>query len=344
MAVYRQLKAAFWESPFVMGLTHEERGFFEYLLLNPATTHSGVYQLSIQMMMAQCTLSEEIIRGLIQKFVTWKKIAYDPMSHEFLLVSWMKHNRPKNPNEREHIGKEVKGIKSLEIKKLWIQINPFDAEKLGLPNRSLTVPEPLGNCLVTVKNQEFKKELSSSVLGSSSVDLIKEVGCSLLGLKQEEPKQEHKDSVSYDQGRDLDPIDLSLREEQPQESSGIKAQEVSNLSPASDPPPEEVIIRYLNRKIGSHYSLDSGSTRKLIQKKLQEGFGVRDFMVVIDKKVEDWQDPKYRSNLIPHVLFGDKFESYLEQCPRNEKWYSSFGQRIPISTFHNHTSEIVEVF
>jgi uncharacterized phage protein (TIGR02220 family) len=369
MAVYRQLKAAFWESPFVMGLTHEERGFFAYLLLNPATTHSGVYKLSIQMMMAQCTFCEETVLSLIQKFVTWKKIAYDQSSHEFMVVSWMKHNRPKNPKTMDRIGKEIRETKSVELKDLWIQTNPLDAEKLDLPytlstvkqpfdNSSLTVEEQLGNSSLTVgqqlgnrspivQNQEIKKDINSSVLGSCSVVVRKEHGSSLLGLKQEEP--EHKDSVSYDQWRDLDHIDLSLRGNQPGEERGVSFLDFNWKEEKQEPTPdiatpEEEIIRYLNQQLCTGYRLDSGSTRKLIQNKLAEGFQVLDFCTVIDKKRKDWKDPPFRSNLIPHILFGNHFEEYLQQDPRGEQRGKSHGQRTPMSTFTNHTQDIREVF
>jgi uncharacterized phage protein (TIGR02220 family) len=305
--------------------------------------------------------NEEIILELINKFVTWNKIAYDPQTHEFMVLSWMKHNRPNNSKVFCRVGKEVRATKSKTLKDLWSIRNPLDAEKIGQPFTidTVSIPTSIGMDTVCIPTSigigtvqipevsECKNDVSSSVLGSSSVDLNKEVGCSLPGLKQEEPGIKHQEVSNHST------VKLNVEEKKSEPTPELKLepkrentphQSSAGPPPATDPDPEEVIIRYLNRKLCSGYQLDSGSTRKLIQKKLSEGFGVRDFMVVIDKKVEDWQDPKYRSNLIPHVLFGDKFESYLEQCPRNEKLFSGKGNRMPISTFHNHTSEIVEVF
>lgn len=374
MAEYRQLKESFWYSPFVLNLSPEERAFYVFMITNPATTQCGIYEISIKMIITLHGYNEEIIQELITKFVTWKKLAYDPDTHEFFVLNWMKHHRPSNQKIFGKVGKEVRATKSKTLQDLWTTKNPLDAEKIGqpklngtdtvaqpYPNGIGTVQVPLPNGTGTVQKTEFQKDINSSVPGFSSVVLQKEVGSSLLGLKAEEP--EHKDSVSYDQGRELDHIDLSLKENQPGEERGVsflnfnlkeeKQEPTPDKTPPSgsaDPPPdnplppEEEIIRYMNQQLGTGYRLDSGSTRKLIQKKLAEGFQVLDFRTVIDKKKKDWKNPPFRSNLIPHVLFGDHFEEYLQQEPRVEKGSTSYGQRTPISTFTNHTTAIREVF
>jgi uncharacterized phage protein (TIGR02220 family) len=420
MAEYRQLKVAFWYNSFVLSLSSEERAFFSFMITNPATTRSGIYELSFQMIQTLHGHNDEIILDLINKFVAWKKIAYDPATHEFMILSWMKHNRPNNSKVFARVGKEVRTTKSKILKALWSKTNPLDAEKIGQPfvletsshqesngmdkvlqplsNGIDTVSQPILNGIHTntipigdgidtnknlenVEKKEFQKDINSSVPGYSSVDLQKEVGCSLPGLKAEEP--EHKDqsiqeteiwdpSLKENQpGEEIIPLlaDLNLNEANSQSQTGNQEPKKSSkhepepkqtrktphLDSADPPPdepptdekppsPEELIIQYFNQQMCTGYRLGSGKTRELIHRKLQEGFSIADFRTVIDKKIHDWQEPKYRSNLVPHVLFGDKFEAYLQQTPQVNGTYRGFGSRIPVSTFHNQTQEIVEVF
>lgn len=74
------------------------------------------------------------------------------------------------------------------------------------------------------------------------------------------------------------------------------------------------VIDYLNKKIGSSYRYSSKSTTEKIKARLNEGYCLDDFIVVIDKKVLEWgNDEKMKVYLRPETLFGTKFESYLNQ-------------------------------
>jgi len=78
------------------------------------------------------------------------------------------------------------------------------------------------------------------------------------------------------------------------------------------------IIDYLNLRNNSNYRYNSKKTVSLIKARLKEGFIVDDFKTVIDNKVEEWEnDNKMSKFLRPVTLFGEKFESYL-----NEKKFS----------------------
>lgn len=73
------------------------------------------------------------------------------------------------------------------------------------------------------------------------------------------------------------------------------------------------IIDYLNEKTGSQYKATTQKTRDTIKARLNEGFTVDDFKIVIDKKVTDWKGTEWEKYLRPQTLFGTKFESYLNQ-------------------------------
>lgn len=75
----------------------------------------------------------------------------------------------------------------------------------------------------------------------------------------------------------------------------------------------EIIVNYLNQKLGTKYRPGSVNTKKHIDARLKEGYKPDDFKTVIDKKYNDWIGTEYEKYLRPETLFGSKFESYLNQ-------------------------------
>lgn len=79
------------------------------------------------------------------------------------------------------------------------------------------------------------------------------------------------------------------------------------------------IIEYLNQKIGARYRHGSELNKKCMNARLNEGYTVEDFYIVIDKKCKEWQGTEQEKYLRPETLFGNKFESYLNQRIFKEK-------------------------
>lgn len=73
------------------------------------------------------------------------------------------------------------------------------------------------------------------------------------------------------------------------------------------------IIDYLNEKLNSDYKSTKKTTQEKINERLAEGYILNDFIVVIDKKIEEWKGTEFEKYLCPDVLFGNKFETYLNQ-------------------------------
>ena len=80
------------------------------------------------------------------------------------------------------------------------------------------------------------------------------------------------------------------------------------------------IIDYLNLKLDTNYKWDNPNTKELIDRRLNEGFNKEDFKTVIDKKYTEWNGTKYEKYLVTTTLFGDKFESYLNQKNNKSIW------------------------
>lgn len=90
------------------------------------------------------------------------------------------------------------------------------------------------------------------------------------------------------------------------------------------------IIDYLNQKCGTKYRHGSDTNKKHINARLNEGYIVEDFFKVIDKKYVEWRGTEREKYLRPETLFGNKFESYLNQKINKEKpknKFNNFSQR-----------------
>lgn len=74
------------------------------------------------------------------------------------------------------------------------------------------------------------------------------------------------------------------------------------------------IVDYLNLKTKSKFKYSSKTTQTKIIARLNEGYTLDDFIVVIDKKTDEWlEDSEFSKYLCPETLFGTKFEKYLNQ-------------------------------
>ena len=75
----------------------------------------------------------------------------------------------------------------------------------------------------------------------------------------------------------------------------------------------ESIISYLNNKAETNYKSKTTSYRTFINKKLKSGYKLDDFYAVIDNKANEWMGTDFQKFLRPETLFGNKFDSYLNQ-------------------------------
>lgn len=73
------------------------------------------------------------------------------------------------------------------------------------------------------------------------------------------------------------------------------------------------VIDYLNIAAATNYKSTSEKTKRLIKTRIKDGFALDDFKTVIDKKTSEWQGTDMEKFLRPETLFGNKFESYLNQ-------------------------------
>lgn len=73
------------------------------------------------------------------------------------------------------------------------------------------------------------------------------------------------------------------------------------------------IIEYLNEKADTMFRCNSTNI-KLVVSRINEGFTIDNFKVVVDKKVKDWKGTDWQMYLRPITLFSKtKFENYLNE-------------------------------
>lgn len=73
------------------------------------------------------------------------------------------------------------------------------------------------------------------------------------------------------------------------------------------------VITYLNNKAGTSYRAKSKTHSQWINARIKEGYKLDDFKKVIDNKCKEWLYTDMEQYLRPSTLFGNKFDTYLNQ-------------------------------
>lgn len=81
----------------------------------------------------------------------------------------------------------------------------------------------------------------------------------------------------------------------------------------------EKIINYLNECTGKSFKTNSKVAIININARLSDGYTLDDFLKVISVKSTKWLNTKFEDYLTPNTLFGNKFESYLNENINSEK-------------------------
>ncbi len=96
-----------------------------------------------------------------------------------------------------------------------------------------------------------------------------------------------------------------------------KYNKTNNIYSRADGKNEKIIIsiiNYLNKKTDKNYKSTTQKTKSLINARIKEGFTLDDFKKVIDTKTAQWKNDDYWNKFLrPGTLFGNNFESYLQE-------------------------------
>lgn len=80
----------------------------------------------------------------------------------------------------------------------------------------------------------------------------------------------------------------------------------------------KAIIDYLNYKADKKFASDTKATIDVINARIKEGYTFNDFAYVINVKCQKWLNTSMEDYLRPQTLFGNKFNSYLNERPQSQ--------------------------
>lgn len=137
---------------------------------------------------------------------------------------------------------------------------------------------------------------------------------------------EKEKKTSLGQVRFINYNNLDIEEDKTRTSSPEKKDKLKNtiiepniepkdLKPIVENPeiPFKEIIDALNFESGKRYGHTNEATRRKIKARWNDGYRLEDFRYVIQIKCREWVNTQQEKYLRPETLFGNKFESYLNQ-------------------------------
>ena len=216
--------------------------------------------------------------------------------------------------ERGVKGKPSK-YKIIKIKDMKINDEVSYREVIG--NLSVSNREVIGN--LSVNNNlaiPMDREGSREVIGNLSVSNREVIGNLSGSYKSTLSKDKDKDN---DNDKDIKDTqnENSLLDEKPEPKPLLKEEDKLSLKDVTLPyymkTEAEKIIFLLNKAAGKNFKVRTANIEQLINKLLDQGYALEDFILVIEHKTSQWKGTQ-ELNLRPAVLFGNNFSSYLKEA------------------------------
>jgi DnaD/phage-associated family protein len=151
MARYRSIQTTFWQDNFVMRLSLMEKAFYNYLLTNTRTSQCGIYNFSVTFASVELGCSEEEVRTLLDKFVSFGKILYDEEHEEIMLLNWYKYNLSLSRNTLICVNRELQDVKNKEFVRRFYKLCKLKKYPLDIIFSGIDVGE-------TIEVNEIKEE------------------------------------------------------------------------------------------------------------------------------------------------------------------------------------------
>lgn len=159
MAIYRQIHVSFWQDPFVLDLTPEEKYFYIYLMTNSKTNQIGIYEIPKKIMEIELGYSIDRVSILLNKFISYKKILFSESKNELMLLNWCKYNWSSSPKVISLVNKELKNVKTLAFAKNYVE----QAKSQGHKTDSLSIEYLYSMDTESQEELELKEELEEEL-------------------------------------------------------------------------------------------------------------------------------------------------------------------------------------
>ena len=112
MAVFRKVRISFWQDSYILKLSPEEKYFFLYLLSNPHTRQTGIFEICTAVISFETGLDEKKVSEYIQKFCKDGKIKFNKKNSEIMIINWLKNNPATSPKIAACIRDEIADVKT----------------------------------------------------------------------------------------------------------------------------------------------------------------------------------------------------------------------------------------
>lgn len=108
MAKQRYINTKIWEDAWFSELDQIEQLVFIYLLTNPATNISGVYELSLRTICTHTKLEKMLIQEMFERFAKANKVMY--VDGWVILKNFLRHQNLKNSKIRSGVEAELGNV------------------------------------------------------------------------------------------------------------------------------------------------------------------------------------------------------------------------------------------
>ena len=115
MAIFRQIQIDFWQDELVAEFTPEDKLFYLYLMTNSKTNACGVYRINKRIVAFDIGWNSETVEKMLNRFVGYGRIKYNPKENEIFILHWLKHNSAKSPKVAVRIDKDLVDVKTPEF-------------------------------------------------------------------------------------------------------------------------------------------------------------------------------------------------------------------------------------
>lgn len=115
MAKYRAIQTKFWNDPWILELTPEQKYFYIYLLTNPNVTQCGIYEISIRQVEYETGYNKDTVNKLLELLEKSKKIKYSYKTSEICIINFSKYNFTLSPQVKTCIIREFADVKDKDL-------------------------------------------------------------------------------------------------------------------------------------------------------------------------------------------------------------------------------------
>jgi hypothetical protein len=107
----RYINTTFWDDNYIANLDPSEKLVFIYLLTNPATNISGIYQIPIKRIATDTGFEKEMCQKILDRFQKDNKIKYE--NGWMAIKNFIKHQNQKSPLVLKGIENELKKAQNI---------------------------------------------------------------------------------------------------------------------------------------------------------------------------------------------------------------------------------------